>query len=309
MPIHTSSNYWIIETNHTAYALGLDSDGRLVNCYWGERLLSPTDYPAPAISNSWASFNDAGQLAREEYPAETGLKYIEPCFKAHYADGVRDTVLRFEKAEHTVVELQIHLLDAQESLRIVLHYRAHADHDLIERWVEVTNLGAAAITLERVLSAQWHLPRAREYRLSHLSGRWADEWNLTREPLTAGVKVLESRRITTSHHANPWFAVDAGSADEDQGEVWFGALEWSGSWKFIAETTDFASARLSLGLNDWDFAWQLNPAETFRTPSAISGYTANGFGEASRRLHDHVRDQVLPNGSALRKVLYTAIPN
>ena len=306
MPIYATSHYWILETAHTAYSFGLDADGRLVNCYWGERLLHPDDYPAPAIPGGWASFNDAGQLACEEYPAETGLKYIEPCFKASYVDGIRDTLLRFEKAEQQAGELLIHLRDAHEALQIVLHYRIHETHDLLERWAEVTNLGQSAIVLERVLSAQWHLPRARSYRLSHLYGRWADEWNLCREALTVGVKVLESRRITTSHHANPWFAVDGGHADEDRGEVWFGALAWSGNWKFIAETTEFASTRLSLGLNDWDFAWQLKPGETFRTPAALSGYTVNGFGEASRRLHDYTRAQVLPNGTALRKVLYNS---
>jgi len=41
--------------------------------------------------------------------------------------------------------------------------------------------------------------------------------------------VLDNRRITTSHQTNPRFAVDDGSADEDQGEVWFGALAWSGN--------------------------------------------------------------------------------
>ena len=109
MPIHTSPNYWILETNHTAYAFGLDSEGRLVNFYWGLRLLQPADYPKGTASQGWASFNDNGQLAREEFPAETGLKYIEPCFKAHYADGVRDTVLRFEKAEQNDNDLLIHL--------------------------------------------------------------------------------------------------------------------------------------------------------------------------------------------------------
>ena len=159
MPIYHLANYWILETEHTAYAFGLDSGGRLVNFYWGERLLSPSDYPTQASSQNWASFSNAGQLAREEYPAETGLKYIEPCFKAFYADGVRDTVLDFEKAEVQGAELRIHLMDTLEHLGIILHYRLHETYDLIERWAEVTNRGETAITLERVLSAQWHLPR------------------------------------------------------------------------------------------------------------------------------------------------------
>ena len=113
------------------------------------------------------------------------------------------------------------------------------------------------MTLERIFSAQWHLPYGGDYRLAHLTGRWLDENHIRREPLVQGLKVLESRRITTSHHNNPWFAVDRGNADEDQGEVWFGVLAWSGNWKMTAEVTDFNATRVNMGINDWDFAWRL----------------------------------------------------
>lgn len=306
MSIHVFSDHWILETERTACVIGLDPDGRLVNFYWGERLLRPSDYPGGSTGFNWSSFNDAGQAAREEYPAETGLKYIEPCFKALYADGVRDTLLRFEKVEQHDGELLVHLRDDLEPLRIVLHYRVHEQYDLIERWAEVFNTGEAAILLQRVFSGQWHLPRDAAYRLSHLFGRWGDEWNICREPICPGVKVLDSRRLTTSHQANPWFAVDDGSADEERGEVWFGVLAWSGNWKFIAEKNESGSTRLSLGINDWDFTWRLDPGETFYTPPAIFGHTVGGFGEASRRLHDYIRREVLPHSSVLRKVLYNS---
>src|SRR6186713_105298 len=131
MPIHSTSDRWILETAHTAYVLGLDPEGRLVNFYWGERLTGPEDYPGNGAQLFWSSFNDLGQIAREEYPAETGLKYIEPCFKAIYPDGVRDTVLRFEKAVQDGDNLEVHLVDALEPLRIVLHYRIHESYDLL----------------------------------------------------------------------------------------------------------------------------------------------------------------------------------
>ena len=44
---------------------------------------------------------------------------------------------------------------------VTLHYRVHATHDLIERLVELTNTGDAPVTLERMWSAQWHLPGRR----------------------------------------------------------------------------------------------------------------------------------------------------
>ena len=97
---------------------------------------------------------------------------------------------------------------------MILYYRVHEAYDLIERWVTVKNGGETPIVLERIWSAQWHLPRGVDYRLSHVTGRWLDEMHLRREPLTQGIKVLESRRLTTSHHHNPWFVVDRGDADE-----------------------------------------------------------------------------------------------
>ena len=181
----------------------------------------------------------------------------------------------------------------------------HEQHDLIERWVEIKNTGDTPLNLERVFTALWHLPWGGQYRLSYVYGRWFDEWQLHREPLQAGVKALESRRLTTSHQSNPWFAVDRGSADERQGEVWFGVLAWSGNWKLLAEVTDVDLTRLAIGINDWDFTWRLQPGETFTTPASLAGYTQGGFGAASRTLHDYARS-ILPHGLKPHPVLYNS---
>ncbi|GAP05508.1 MAG TPA: alpha-galactosidase [Anaerolinea thermolimosa] len=306
MPIFSFPNSWIIETRNTGYATGMNAMGLLTHRYWGVRLPRPTDYPPPIAMPGWASFNGPGQVVPEEYPACGGLKYIDPCLKLTFSDGTRDTVLLFEEASTQGEELILHLHDALYPLRVNLHYRAHVAEDLIERWVTVENLGSQPVTLERIFSAQWHLPRFGQYRLTHLSGKWLDENHLQREFLKPGLKVLESRRITTSHHASPWFAIDRGTADEDQGEVWFGALAWSGNWKITAEVTDFDSTRINIGLNDWDFAWCLQPGEVFTTPSAFAGYTKGGFGAASRLLHDFIRHSILPHGPITHKVLYNS---
>ena len=308
MPIQTLEKGWVLETRSTAYALGLNRAGLLVHRYWGERLPRPTDYPEAANPGGWASFNNPEQLTPEEYPGYAGVKFIEPCLKVTFADGTRDVVLRFEEAVIAPdgSSLDVHLRDANYPLRLTLHYHAHEEYDLIERRASITNEGEAPVILERIFSAQWHLPPGEDYRMTHLSGKWVDEMHMHREALQPGLKVLESRRITTSHHSNPWFALDTGSADEDQGEVWFGALEWSGNWKISAEVTDFHATRVSIGLNDWDFAWQLKPGETFTTPASYGGYTSNGFGGASRKLHDFIRESVLPHGPVTHKILYNS---
>ncbi len=309
MPILHSDPLYILETAHTAYAFGLNPAGKLVHSYWGKRLPHAEDYPPPPSPQGWSAFDDTEHLTPEEFVPYGGKNYTDPDILVSFADGVRDLVLVFEKAEilpGKIPQLRITLRDAQYPLCLTLDYRLYEELDLIERSTSLHNLGSQEITVTRCFSAVWHLPPGIHYHLSHLTGRWFDEFHLRQEVLSHGLKVLESRRLTTSHHHNPWFAVDRGDADEDHGEVWFGALAWSGNWKLTAEVTDFDSTRIHIGLNDWDFAWRIQPGEQFSTPPALAGYTSNGFGTASRTMHDYIRGELLPHGAELHKVLYNS---
>lgn len=318
MPIHAQHTHWTLESRSTAYSLALHPTGMLVHHYWGPKLPDPEDYfqeqaDDRIVVGSYVlqevPFNGLGNVLREEYPAYAGAKYIEPCLKASFADGVRDVVLVFERAEiidGNIPELRIHMCDIHYPLSLVLHYRVWEEFDLIERFATIGNTGDTPVTLERIWSAQWHLPVGGHYHMSHLHGHWANEFQLSREPLTSGVKVLESRRITTSHHHSPWFAIDQGTIGEEHGNLWFGVLAWSGNWKIAAEVTDFATTRISVGVNDWDFAWRLEGGSTFTTPPSIGGFTIHGYGAASRKLHDFIRSTIVPHGIAPRKVLFNS---
>jgi alpha-galactosidase len=308
MPILAQDNYWILETDNTAYAFGLNSQKMLLHTYWGKKLPRAEDYPAPAESIGWSAFSGAGDVLLEEYPAYAGNKYIEPALKATFADGVRDVVLEFSGSTVLEDELQIKLRDAHYPFSITLHYKIHAKHDLLERFVTVQNLGAEPIQLERLFSAHWHLPTHRRYRLSHVAGAWFKETQLHREVLDSGTKILESRRITSSHQNNPFFALDAleQPATEESGEVWFGALAWSGNWKLTVEQTIYSTTRINFGLNDWDFALRLEAGQAHTTPSALGGYSSHGFGQMSRNLHRYTRQKVLPHKDYTRKVLYNS---
>ena len=308
MPIHSSPTGWVLETRNTAYAIGINEVGLLTHCYWGARLPFVEDYPAPFKSTNFASTDGLHHFIPEEYPGYAGTKYIDPCLKVTFADDVRDVVLVYEDFKVTASSsptLDLRLKDSFYPLQVILHYRVHEEYDLIERWVTLENLGTDAIHVERVFSAKWTMPPGDDYSLSHLYGRHVGEFQMQREALTPGLKVIESRRLIPSHRAAPWFAVDR-CAGEEHGDVWFGTLAWSGNFKITAEVTEFASTRVSVGLNDWDFAWKLIPGQPFVTPSSISGYTSNGFGNASRSLHDYVRNELIPHGKVLHKILYNS---
>lgn len=309
MPIHATPSRWILETRQTAYAFGLNSAGLLTHHYWGKRLPRTADYPpAEDPTPGFASTDGFDHFIAEEFPGYAGTKYTDPCLKVSFADGVRDVVLAYDSFSVEAADapsLAIRLKDSFYPLQVTLHYRIHEAYDLIERWVTLENLGTDPIHVERAFSAKWTLPPGDGYSLSHMYGRHADEFNLERERVTTALKVIDSRRIIPSHRAAPWFALDR-SASEDAGDVWFGTLAWSGNFRITAEATEFASTRLSIGWNDWDFGWQLLPGEPLTTPPALAGYTPDGFGGASRRFHAYIRDQVLPHGQVPHKILYNS---
>jgi alpha-galactosidase len=130
---------------------------------------------------------------------------------------------------------------------------------------------------------------------------------LTQEEVHPGAKVIESRRGSTGHQANPWFALQAGKTDEDHGEVWFGALGWSGSWRITVEKDQLNAVRVTGGYNPFDFGYVLHPGERLETPIFYGGYSSNGLGGASRLLHRYELKRILPRtaataGQALPKV-------
>lgn len=307
MPIRSNAGGWLLETRRTAYALGPRADGLLLHRYWGPRLPFPDDYPAAPAAVHWPVFEGPLYLAPAEYLGQAGISFSEPALVARFADGVRGSDLRYVGAEvidEPTPELRVRLADARYPLAVTLVYRLHAEHDLLERWAEVSNAGDTPIILDRAWSASFHLPPNQRYRLSHLSGRWGDETQLRREPLPDGLTVLESRRLHTSHRHLPYFALDVG-ADEEHGDVWFGTLAWSGAWKLCAEASEHGTTQLGIGLNDWDFAWELTPGETLHTPTVVAGFSAAGFGGASRLLHDYIRPR-LPHGERPHPVLYNS---
>ncbi|MBZ5514015.1 MAG: alpha-galactosidase [Acidobacteriia bacterium] len=301
---------WILDTERTSYVLGLNERNELQSLYWGEKLASERDLFAAHSRPGIASFDSSETVTNNEYPGWGGRYYNEPALKVTLADGVRDLVLKYVSQEIRGDTLVIRLKDIQYDLFVNLTYTVFPREDIIRKQAEIQNHTSQALNVESAQSGVWYMPVGEGYRLTYLTGRWAGETQLTREPINPGKVVLESRRGNTSHQLNPWFAIDVGgAADEEHGRVWFGALGWSGNWKLVVEDTPAAhQVRVTGGYNDFDFSWPLKPGENLSTPPYYGGFSSQGFGEASRLLHRFERDEVLPDRAHphVRPVLYNS---
>nr|WP_090639673.1 alpha-galactosidase [Paenibacillus sp. UNC496MF] len=294
-----------IRTKRTSYLFGVNGKGTVQHVYWGEHV-EAAECADLLKGRSHSSFDADVDRETEEFGGWGGSHYAEPGLKVEFGDGVRDLKLDYAGYERTGEdELTIRLADRHYALRVDVHYKAYPEHDIVERFVRVHNGEAQPVRVEQVMAAVWSVQGLPDYRMTHVSGRWAGEYQLRTTVLTEGKKVLESRRGFTGPHANPWFAIDDGRADETHGRVWFGALGWSGNWKIVAEKSTFGHLRIVGGINDFDGAFLLAPDASYTSPTFAGGFTAGGFGAMSRQLHAYERAHVLP-ARGPRKVLYNS---
>ena len=162
------------------------------------------------------------------------------------------------------------LKDILRDVFVVLKYQIDPATGILGRSASIENRTKDPLTIMQAAAAAWTLPRAPDYELSYLTGRWGSEFSVQREKIRPGQRVLESRRGSTGHQNNPWFAISRGETQEQTGDVWFGALAWSGSWRITVEQTQIQQVRVTGGFNPFDFGYHLAPGEKLATPSSMA---------------------------------------
>lgn len=305
----STSQRFRIDAGDSTYVFGVNEQKKLQSIYWGKRLKLEDSF-APAQSTAGqAAFDFPIDTTPQEYVAWGGGLYVEPDLKITFPDGNRDLQLKYVSNTIDENKLLISMKDISRDVYVTLLYEPDPVTGILKRSAEIENRTGARLTIEQVAAGTWTLPRGADYRLHYLTGRWAAEWNVQEQQIRPGKTVLESRRGSTGAQNNPWFAVDhVGANDQEEGDVWFGALAWSGSWQITVEQDQLRQVRVTGGPNAFDFGYLLKPGEKITTPDFFGGYSAHGIGGASRLMHRLEVDQLLPNHPApkLRPVLYNS---
>jgi alpha-galactosidase len=299
-----SAQVFRLDGGDSTYAFGINERGELQAIYWGGRVGAHDRIPQAHSFPEWASFDSSYTTTPQEFVGWGAGLFTEPALKVSFADGNRDLVLHFVRAtpigSHAV---EVLLKDISREIYVTLRYSIDEESGIVARSASIENREKQPVVIEQAAAAQWTLPPAR-YTLSYLTGRWAGEWTLNQELIQGGARVIESRRGTTGHQANPWFAISLNSgqdnartaiADEEQGEVWFGALAWSGSWRITVERDQLDAVRVTGGFDPFDFGYKLKPGEHLETPVFYGGYSDHGLGGASRLLHHFEVAKILPH--------------
>ncbi len=304
-----STRVFRIEAADASYVFGVNEHEALQTLYWGSRLAANDKFPSARAVKGSSSFDPSVNSTPQEFVAWGGGLYVVPDLKITFPDGNRDLVLRYLSHRISGNVLTIVLKDIQRNVFVTVRYEIDAATGVLARSALIENKTNALLTIEDASSATWNLLGDREYQLFYLTGRWAGEWNLQRQTIHPGKTVLESRRGSTGDEINPWFAIGRGNPqDEDSGNVWFGALGWSGSWQIAIEQNEERQIRITGGFNPFDFAYRLASGESLQTPTFYGGYSQHGIGGASRLLHRFELATIVPQAPRprARPVLYNS---
>jgi len=298
-----------LDAADVSYVLGVNESGELQTLYWGKRLRPADSFPAAHSGHGTSGFDPVANATPEEFAGWGAGLYVVPDLKITFPDGNRDLVLHY--LSHSIREntLTIVLKDISRDVNVELRYEIDPATGILARSARMENKTKEPFTIEEAFAATWNLPGSSDYQLRYLTGRWAGEWNLQQGAVHPGKVVLESRRGSTGDEANPWFAIERGKRpDQNTGDVWFGALGWSGSWQINVEQDWANRVRVTGGFTPFDFAYVLKPGEDLETPKFYGGYANTGIGGASRLLHRFELDSIVPQAPhrKLRPVLYNS---
>jgi alpha-galactosidase len=248
------------------------------------------------------------QRLEEAYP-QAGNGYIwEPAVQAVHADGNTSTALLFDSIVRTNEApsrelLKIKLRDPAYPFEVVLCFRAHHDQDVLEQWTEFHHRESGTIKLERMASTSLLLMPT-NLHLIHYYGDWANEMNRVSEPLTPGMKVLDSKIGVRAHqYGLPSFMLSLdGPLKEGSGRALGGSLAWSGSFQ-CAFDHNGQRVRALCGVNPFASCYYLKPKTTFTSPVMIWVWSDAGAGLMSRKLHTWARQFGFRDGNKVRSVL------
>ena len=244
----------------------------------------------------------------DAYPAYGLNTPAEAALAMRHSDGNLSTALVATgcdvKNEGNASVTTVHLKDPAYNIKVDLKYRAYNDVDMIEAWTEILNGEKGTVTLTTFASAMLPIRRG-DVWMSHLSGTWAAEGQLSHEKLQPGEFVIRNNdgtRNSHTDHAEVMFSLD-GKGQENVGNVIGAALVYSGNYKLKTVTDDTEYHYFFAGINEQNSEYHLKKGETFKTPALALTYSTQGLSGASRNFHKWGRKYILAHGDKERDIL------
>ncbi|MGL5581549.1 MAG: alpha-galactosidase [Cetobacterium sp.] len=304
---------------NVSYIFNVMKNEQLGNLYFGKKIRHRDNFkhffyqPEVGIGIIAHHEDDPGfslEYYKQEYPSYGTTDFRKPAFELESEDGSRvsDFVYKgyrvykgkeklaglpstYVESEDEATTLEIELKDEVLNCKLYLTYTVYENRDVITRNARFVNHGIEKIDINRAMSFALDLPDY-NYEMIHLSGAWARERFIKTRKLEVGSQYIDSTRGASSAHQNPFVILKRPNTNEDAGECIGFSLVYSGNFLAHVEVDHFDATRVTMGINPFDFKWELKPGESFITPEGIIVYSESGMNDMSKTFHKLFRERV-----------------
>lgn len=307
-----------LKNKDISYVLAIEEGKILSHVYFGKRVKNYTGYfKYPRLDRGFSG-NLPGSLDREyskdtlpqEFSGNNTGDYRVPAVILKSENGARTTDFRYvdykivagkpadDNFPHAYVldddesqTLIITLADETLNAEIELSYTIYRDRSVIARHSRIVNRSETIFNIEKLASMQMDLPK-QDLEVISLPGAHVRERQIERQNVAHGVTQFESRRGSSSHFMNPFIALVNKHTTEFQGNAIGLQLVYSGNHQFTLERDYQDQTRVVIGINEYNFDWQLQPQKAFETPEVLMVYSSNGLNAMSETFAKLLRERV-----------------
>ncbi|RCW64228.1 alpha-galactosidase [Saliterribacillus persicus] len=300
-----------LQTENTSYILNILRNEQLGHLYYGKKVkhresfdhLLALGYRATVSNVIEDDTAYSLELIKQEFPSYGTTDFREPAFQILQENGSRITDFKYKdhkifqgkkkldglpatyvEADSEAETLEISLVDKEIDAEIILSYTVFEKMNAITRSVKFINHGEASLSLTRALSMNVDFPDA-DYDMLHLAGAWGRERHVKNRKLETGLQSITSTRSSSSSQQNPFLAMKRPDTTEFNGEVFGFSFVYSGNFLAQIEVDHYSTARVSMGINPFDFNWLLEKGEAFQAPEVVMVYSDEGLNGMSQTYH------------------------
>jgi len=298
IPVITANNALVLQVNAKKY---------VNTVYYGPKLNSEAEYGQ--ITSVYDQSGDYTGVYNSAYTPSGSTNLAEPAITLTHADGNTSLDLQYishkvSKISDDVSLLSIELKDPVYNFEVTLYYKSYFKDNVIEQWSVIHNAEKGNVTLYKFASANLNL-KSDAFWLRHYHGDWAEEMRPEETRITHDIETIDSKLGTRANLFQPSvFMVSMGKpATEDEGNVFYGGLEWSGNFRVDLELDPHDDLRIIAGINNFATNYILKPNEDFQTPEFVYTFSDKGKGTASRDMQNWARSYKLVDGKGSRLTL------
>ncbi len=322
--IHKFDQIFHINTKATSLIIRINENHHLTNEYYGSRLPLSESYE---YVNEKIAFPYGTEVIYDEKHPSIALDQLRLEYGTHGKGDYREPAIILQTDKRQVLDfkylgdeiidaypileglplphhpdqiLRITLSDNIWKLRLDLFYGVFYESNVIARHVILHNDSDETVTIDKIMSLQLDLDN-HDYELVNLYGGWGAENQQSRQKITPGIYINDSKTGNSSNRHNPFFMLVNKDTLLNAGPAYGINLMYSGNHYEMVEATSYGKLRLQIGINPFLFHYELKPSQAFETPLAIMSYAHTGQNGLAQNMHHFINHHVISGPHANRE--------